>query len=48
MPTKRVRRVLSMYDAFGLFGVMASALFTSYLALAAILKGIEMLDPRPV
>jgi hypothetical protein len=37
-----------MFELVGLLSVILAALGTSYVALAAILKGIEMLDPRPV
>jgi hypothetical protein len=37
-----------MYEMIGLFAVFAAAMGTSYVMLAAILKGIDILDPRPI
>lgn len=37
-----------MYEMMGLFAVFSAAMGTSYVFLAAILKGIDLLDPRPV
>lgn len=37
-----------MFELAGLLSVILAALGTSYIALSAILKGIELMDPRPV
>lgn len=37
-----------MFEMLGLLGIFAAAMGTSYVCLLAALKGIELLDPRPV
>ena len=37
-----------MFELAGLLSVILAALGTSYLTLVVILKGIEIMDPRPV
>lgn len=37
-----------MYEMIALLAVFSAAMGTSYVCLAAILKGIDLLDPRPV